>query len=458
MAYLETANLNKKFNNGPRTVFGKVAKTAGKGAKIALDVNTATAAPIGAIAGGIVGTAFGGPAGTAVGSTIGGGLGKLSAMASQYVSNSLYKAEGGLIEYNSGGTHEENPNGGIPVGSTGLPSTNPKALVEEGETVNNGYVFSNRLLSDSGKTFADESKAIKKRYIKRLGKDLKGKDAIAAKSLNTELLDLQQKQESLKMSMMPKENMQQMQNSQALPQAAFGLDLPSASDTDIAGAVAEGSSGGTNDTGLDNFTKGAGATNSYIGYGIQALSRVPDLIKSFGAPDKVHYDRITPELVDYSAEREALKNARNASTGIIKRNAGMAGNAGQAMNYLAGTVPGIQNNYYANFAKSLQTENNVNAQIKNEAMAKNSAIAMQEAEVNAMERDALRTMRTNALSGIGSAVSSALQVRPELAKQYALLNTQAATNNYQMVVDEKGNISYKYVGNNQNNNNTNNKP
>lgn len=437
MAYLETANLDKKFNKSPKTVLGKIAKTA-------LDVNTATAAPIGAVAGGIVGTVFGGPAGTSVGTTIGGGLGKLSAMASQGVSNSLYKAEGGLIEYNSGGTHEENPNGGIPVGSTGLPSTNPKALVEEGETVNNGYVFSNRLLSDSGKTFADESKAIKKRYIKRLGKDLKGKDAIAAKSLNTELLDLQQKQESLKMSMMPKENMQQMQNSQALPQAAFGMNLP----IDTEDTKTSTSTDSPKDMGMDNFMKGAGANNSYIGYGIQALSRVPDLIKSFGAPDKVHYDRITPELVDYSAEREALKNARNASTGIIKRNAGMAGNAGQAMNYLAGTVPGIQNNYYANFAKSLQTENNVNAQIKNEAMAKNSAIAMQEAEVNAQEKDAMRTMQTNALSGIGSAVSSALQVRPELAKQYALLNTQAATNNYQMVVDEKGNISYKYVGNN----------
>ena len=444
MAYLETANLNKKFNNGPRTVFGKVVKTA-------LDANTAIAAPIGAVAGGIVGTVLGGPAGTSVGSTIGGGLGKLSSMASESVSNSLYKAEGGLIEYNSGGTHEENPNGGIPVGSTGLPSTNPKALVEEGETVNNGYVFSNRLLSDSGKTFADESKAIKKRYIKRLGKDLKGKDAIAAKSLNTELLDLQQKQESLKMSMMPKENMQQMQNSQALPQAAFGMNLPIDTGTEV--TEASTSTDSPKDMGMDNFMKGAGANNSYIGYGIQALSRVPDLIKSFGAPDKVHYDRITPELVDYSAEREALKNARNASTGIIKRNAGMAGNAGQAMNYLAGTVPSIQNNYYANFAKSLQTENNVNAQIKNEAMAKNAAIAMQEAEVNAQEKDAMRTMQTNALSGIGSAVSSALQVRPELAKQYALLNTQAATNNYQMVVDEKGNISYKYVGNNQNNNN-----
>ena len=111
MAYLETANLNKKFNKNPKTFLGK-------GFKGFLDINTATAAPIGSVAGGIVGTVLGGPAGTSVGSAIGGGLGKLSAMASQNVSNSLYKAEGGLIEYNSGGTHEENPNGGIPVGST----------------------------------------------------------------------------------------------------------------------------------------------------------------------------------------------------------------------------------------------------------------------------------------------------------------------------------------------------
>ena len=48
----------------------------------------------------------------------------------------------GLIFINEGGTHEENPFAGVPVGmdSNFIPN-----LVEEGEIIYNGYVFSNRL-------------------------------------------------------------------------------------------------------------------------------------------------------------------------------------------------------------------------------------------------------------------------------------------------------------------------
>ena len=48
----------------------------------------------------------------------------------------------GFTFVNEGGTHEENPNGGVPVGidKEGVPN-----LVEEGEIIFNDYVFSNRL-------------------------------------------------------------------------------------------------------------------------------------------------------------------------------------------------------------------------------------------------------------------------------------------------------------------------
>ena len=48
----------------------------------------------------------------------------------------------GIIKINEGGTHEENPNGGVLMGvdSQGVPN-----LVEEGEVIYNDYVFSNRL-------------------------------------------------------------------------------------------------------------------------------------------------------------------------------------------------------------------------------------------------------------------------------------------------------------------------
>lgn len=75
-----------------------------------------------------------------------------------------------LNDFNVGGTHEENPNGGIQqgIGSNGMPNT-----VEEGETKMNNYVFSDRLTLDKadvdnlylpkeveGMTFADASKFI----------------------------------------------------------------------------------------------------------------------------------------------------------------------------------------------------------------------------------------------------------------------------------------------------------
>lgn len=51
----------------------------------------------------------------------------------------------GLIYVNAGGTHEANPNNGVPMGmdNNGTPN-----LVEEGEVVYNDYVFSNRLSPD----------------------------------------------------------------------------------------------------------------------------------------------------------------------------------------------------------------------------------------------------------------------------------------------------------------------
>lgn len=81
-------------------------------------------------------------------------------------------ADGGLIEYNTGGTHEQNPLGGIPQGIAPGGQTN---TVEEGETRLKDFIFSDRLkvnksmakkfnLPDKfiGKSFADVSKIYNK--------------------------------------------------------------------------------------------------------------------------------------------------------------------------------------------------------------------------------------------------------------------------------------------------------
>lgn len=84
----------------------------------------------------------------------------------------------GLLYVDSGGTHEENPMDGVPMGvdENGTPN-----LVEEGETVFNDYVFSNRMKvpkellkefglggsSKKGITFAEASKKIAKESERR---------------------------------------------------------------------------------------------------------------------------------------------------------------------------------------------------------------------------------------------------------------------------------------------------
>lgn len=106
---------------------------------------------------------------------------------------------GGLEYINNGGTHEQNPFNGVPMGTdrNGTPN-----LVEEGETIWNDYVFSNRLkvpetLTDKYKlskdiTFAEASK--------KLGKEIEEtpNDPISKRTFNSFMQDLQQSQEEVK--------------------------------------------------------------------------------------------------------------------------------------------------------------------------------------------------------------------------------------------------------------------
>lgn len=106
---------------------------------------------------------------------------------------------GGLEYINNGDTHENNILGGVPMGSDrdGIPN-----LVEEGETIWNDYVFSNRLkvpetLTDKYKlskdiTFAEASK--------KLGKEIAEtpNDPISKRTFNFFMQDLQQSQEEVK--------------------------------------------------------------------------------------------------------------------------------------------------------------------------------------------------------------------------------------------------------------------
>lgn len=107
----------------------------------------------------------------------------------------------GVTYINNGGTHESNPNEGVPIGTDaeGVPN-----LVEEGETIFNDYVFSKRLqvpeairtkykLRGTGElSFADASKKLAKESEERPN------DPISQRGLEAAMAALTEAQEGLK--------------------------------------------------------------------------------------------------------------------------------------------------------------------------------------------------------------------------------------------------------------------
>lgn len=107
----------------------------------------------------------------------------------------------GLSAISTGGTHESNPLGGVPIGIA--PDGKPN-LVEEGETIYNDYVFSNRLTvprglrtkyklrGNKGLSFADASEQLIKRFEERPN------DPLSQNTLHEIMSDLAQTQEGVR--------------------------------------------------------------------------------------------------------------------------------------------------------------------------------------------------------------------------------------------------------------------
>ena len=112
-----------------------------------------------------------------------------------------FSMPGNFISINEGGTHEENPNEGVPMGISqdGIPN-----LVEEGETIFNDYVFSKRLkvpkaIRDKYKvrgikdiSFADMSRKLAKESEERPN------DPISKRGFENSMLELMIAQEQVR--------------------------------------------------------------------------------------------------------------------------------------------------------------------------------------------------------------------------------------------------------------------
>lgn len=98
--------------------------------------------------------------------------------------NSSMPTNNTLTEYSGGGTHQQNPNGGIPIGDNNL--------VEDGESKFGNYIFSDRLKVGKNKTFSSAAKSLQNKYKRAEFDDNERRE------LESELSKLSQQQEFFK--------------------------------------------------------------------------------------------------------------------------------------------------------------------------------------------------------------------------------------------------------------------
>lgn len=114
----------------------------------------------------------------------------------------------GFSFINEGGTHEQNPFGGVPIGIAEDGSQN---LVEEGEVIYKDYVFSNRLksstklkekykITDNKATFAETVKELIKPYEETMD------DPISKREIESIMSEFTQAQEEIRMKKQAKQN------------------------------------------------------------------------------------------------------------------------------------------------------------------------------------------------------------------------------------------------------------
>lgn len=123
-----------------------------------------------------------------------------------------------LIRIDAGGSHEQNPLGGVPAGidPNGIPN-----LVEEGETIWDDYVFSKRLKVSKG--LAKEFKLgggkkglsysdAARRISEKSGATLRPNDPISKRTKDAMLGELEQEQEEKRMNIQRKQILSALQN------------------------------------------------------------------------------------------------------------------------------------------------------------------------------------------------------------------------------------------------------
>lgn len=301
---------------------------------------------IGGIASGLLGGAGAGTAFGPIGSIIGGGLGLISgiagafkgsadarerqrqlneqrAIANNEVNRSFltaaqsvdrsndtrlqqqFFADGGVTEFNAGGTHETNPNGGVQFGING---EGQPMLAEEGEIKVGNYMFSDRIEESKGKTFAKAARKLAKSLEQRPN------DPIEKRRFEVETARLAERQEQVKALTQPS-----LPQGQIFAKGGAISPLLRYAPAALSGLnVLRDTFGATN---KDDFSRADRIEREYVKTFKEAPVRTPEIVK----------DTYKPFDTDYTASKIIAQ-------GNALRNAIINGSGGNGLGAVAGLL------------------------------------------------------------------------------------------------------------------------
>lgn len=173
-----------------------------------------------------------------------------------------------------------------------------------------------------------------------------------------------------------------------------------------------------------------------------------DIYRGLKGGDEVNLERVNPELVDFTEARNLVGRQYNQAFQGTKKaiQQGTAGNAGTYLSnvgnaaYLRDKAVG---DYYT---QSVESEQNTNAQIRNQAKYFNAQTQAQEADLRQREKDIAKNTLSTGLYNLGYSGQN-LGKDIQAKKMEPMIRSLLNTGDYQGVYDNKGNMTgIKHVG------------
>lgn len=374
-------------------------------------------APVNKLAGQAGAMILGGSAGASTMNTIQDSLGNLSG---KKVGTETF-AEGGLLTQYNGLPHTQ---GGIPLGQN--------AEVEDKETSfsigDSDYIFSDQILVPGKKySFASRSKKIASKYKDRPN------DKYAKDSQQMEFSKLARSQENVKQTavlngptgrgqrtLLAKGGTNPPLFDYSSLLANYDDPIPTILDKEIpmvatpSTTITPMKSLGTPTSKLPLMEKRDGAEGvvdegyksnflpTALGYTGQMASNIYALTQK---PDRANFSRVKFKPTSLAEARNEARRTRNLSLATAK---GVGANdAGQIINYLSGTMANLNSQYGNQFNQSLLQEKAINSELNTKEQLANSEIERYEEQINTAEKDAIRNLKMEALSNIGTVTAMA---------------------------------------------------